>query len=56
MKAMYTRPIGDGTQWVMDYDDYHKNGFNKELATIEDMPKPHKLAYMELLTKQMREE
>jgi len=51
--AFYTRPKGDGTQFVMDWDDYIKHGFKEELATIEKMPPRQKLAYMEIMRKEV---
>jgi hypothetical protein len=44
--AIYTQPVGDGTRFVMDWEDYVKHGFKEELATLEPMPKRHKLDYM----------
>jgi hypothetical protein len=31
----------------MNWDDYITHGFKEELATIEPMPKKHKLEYMD---------
>ncbi len=54
--ALYTRPKGDGTRWVMNWDDYVKHGFKEELATTEDMPERVKLAYMEIMRKEAENE
>lgn len=35
--SVYTRPIGDGYQWVMDWEEYMKNGFDESKATREKM-------------------
>lgn len=34
--ATYRQPIGDGTQWVMKWEDYAQHGFKEELAWKED--------------------
>lgn len=56
MTAIYTRPIGDGTQWVMPWEDYIKCGFKEELATKEPMPERHELEYMRIMRKEMEDE
>jgi hypothetical protein len=47
--AVYTQPIGDGTQWIMKWEDYIKHGFKEELAHKEEMPKRHNLEYMKTM-------
>ncbi len=51
--AFYKRPVGDGTQWSMDWEDYVKHGFKEELATLEPMPKKQKLDYMDNMRKKL---
>lgn len=33
--ATWTIPNGDGTEWVMDYEDYRKYGFEKKRARLK---------------------
>jgi hypothetical protein len=40
----------------MNWEDYMKHGFKEELSTVEDMPKQHKLDYMELMRQEMEDE
>jgi poly(3-hydroxyalkanoate) synthetase len=54
--AIYTQPIGNGKRYVMNWEDYMKHGFKEELSTVEDMPKQHKLDYMELMRQEMEDE
>jgi hypothetical protein len=54
--AIYTRPIGDGTQFVMDWNEYIEHGFTEELATKEPMPERHELEYMRIMRKEMEDE
>lgn len=54
--AFYIQPIGDGTQWVMKWEDYVIKGFDKEKAWKEPMPERHELEYMKLRRKELENE
>lgn len=54
--AFYKQPIGDGNQWVMDYEDYIKHGFKEELCTTEPLPPRQVLEYMEIMRQEEDDE
>lgn len=55
--AFCTQPKGDGTQWVMKWEDYLANdGFDISKAWTEPMPEKQELEYMKQQRKELENE